>query len=363
MLDDAGGYSQSPACKFNSELRCWTIFVATWYESVYVYVYAYGYGYDMICYMWLLSGWTCHETRVLPSVFRLGNGDSMGLPRFAKSSQRVTCFRSRLPSAWCSHVGLKTIDPFEILWRDRHFVIMTSFGGKGPLNLPLPRKPNVCEFDDKPDLPDAPDMLRVPSSVSYGRHEDVGDVWLGRQLDVDEGMKAIRRSFYSWTEAKDSQPNRLTHDSFASYLDSFMMEVRQNPRRFRQVMKRRRQDNGFDEEPSGLDWFWKLFDFSQWGHFLTGSTLKRLRSGYGSTFLTATNNMWLWYQEQHLIYLKDTLFFGRANWYLNFVSSVETSSPDLSPDHVSNFQPWSQCWAMIILNIFFQTSFCSQLPA
>ena len=140
---------------------------------------------------------------------------------------------------------------------------MTSFGGKGPLNLPLPRKPKVCEFDDKPDLPDAPDMLRVPSSVSYGRHEDVGDVWLGRQLDVDEGMKAIRRSFYSWTEAKDSQPNRLTHDSFASYLDSFMMEVRQNPRRFRQVMKRRRQDNGFDEEPSGLDWFWKLFDFSE----------------------------------------------------------------------------------------------------
>lgn len=127
----------------------------------------------------------------------------------------------------------------------------------------LKGKITVKAAQAKPDLPDAPDMLRVPSSVSYGRHEDVGDVWLGRQLDVDEGMKAIRRSFYSWTEAKDSQPNRLTHDSFASYLDSFMMEVRQNPRRFRQVMKRRRQDNGFDEEPSGLDWFWKLFDFSQ----------------------------------------------------------------------------------------------------
>ena len=111
----------------------------------------------------------------------------------------------------------------------------------------------------------APDVLRVPSSVSYGSHEDVGDVWLGRQLDVDEGMKAIRRSFDSWTDhnAKDCPPNRLTHESFASYLDRFMMEVRQNPRRFRQVMKRRRQNNGFDEEPSALDWFWKLFDFNE----------------------------------------------------------------------------------------------------
>ena len=115
--------------------------------------------------------------------------------------------------------------PFEILWRDGHLVKIMAFGGKGPLNLPLPRKPELCEFDDKPDVPEAPDVLRVPSSVSYGSHEDVGDVWLGRQLDVDEGMKAIRRSFDSWTDhnAKDCPPNRLTHESFASYLDRFMM--------------------------------------------------------------------------------------------------------------------------------------------
>lgn len=141
-------------------------------------------------------------------------------------------------------------------------MIMTSFGGKGSLNLPLPLKPKVCEYDDKPDVPDAPDVLRVPSNVTRGRHEDVGDVWLGR-LEVDESMKTIRRSFYSWTEAEGCQPNRLTHDSFASYLDRFMMEVQQNPRRFRQVMKKRRQYNRFDEEASPLDWFWKLFDFSE----------------------------------------------------------------------------------------------------
>ena len=119
-------------------------------------------------------------------------------------------------------------------------------------SLPLPQKPDpVPEFEDDVQLDVPVDPSRSdPSANSL--------------VELDE-MKPIRRSFYSWTDPNEEpesfQPNRLTHELYTGYLETFMTEVKDNQQLFKAVMKQRRQDCGF-EEPSSLRRFWKMVGFT-----------------------------------------------------------------------------------------------------
>ena len=151
-------------------------------------------------------------------------------------------FRARVPGAWCSHFFI-FCRLTQILWP-----------AAMPKTLGASRS----------------------SSASYGSygncghghsdHDGVGHVsfdQLEDEVEDEENLKPIRNSFSSWTEppddsndsspsAREFEPNRLTHEMYTIDLARFMKIVKYKQPEFRQLVKLRRRNSGFQEEPTIL---------------------------------------------------------------------------------------------------------------
>ena len=109
------------------------------------------------------------------------------------------------------------------------------------LHVRAPRKPDDLEHK----------LRSLETVLPTEQPEKLEEVTVEPSFDVSEDMKPFRLSFHSWTEpdanSKSAEPNRSTHEVFASYREDFLGEVQKNPQLFKKLVKIRRDLSGMNE--------------------------------------------------------------------------------------------------------------------